>query len=373
MKNSKIFLVGSRDDELLTMIEKPYENEDILQVLLEKYPDLLAGDQITPENPRKWILVKREMGIPSQAEGSNTWSIDHLFIDQDAIPTFVECNLSSDTRIRREVVAQMLDYAANGTEYWSIDKIRQEASVTALEAELSLDDQVLELVEGESSEEIANFWGKVEINLRSGRIRLVFVADEIPKELRRLVEFLNLKMIDTEVLAIEVKQFLGTDGLKAIVPRVLGITEAVRQGKSTLLGTKKRTDKEEFLKSCDTTSRKFLKEMLSNIEKDYDYTIYWGEKGFSVRTPRFSKGKGLTTFLYGYPPNRFEIYLGYLNLDEQNDKKMRKQLKEFGIFKESGKHTIRALIQENHIKVLEETFSYIVNFIEELSEIKTNG
>ena len=52
---------------------------------------------------------------------------------------------------------------------------------------------------------------------------------------------------------------------------------------------------------------------------------------------------------------------------------MRKQLKEFGIFKESGKHTIRALIQENHIKVLEETFSYILKLIEELSEIKTNG
>jgi len=38
--------------------------------------------------------------------------LDHLLLDQDGIPTFVECKRASDTRIRREVVAQMLDYAA---------------------------------------------------------------------------------------------------------------------------------------------------------------------------------------------------------------------------------------------------------------------
>jgi hypothetical protein len=33
--------------------------------------------------------------------------------DQNAVPTLVEVKRSSDTRIRREVVGQMLDYAAN--------------------------------------------------------------------------------------------------------------------------------------------------------------------------------------------------------------------------------------------------------------------
>jgi hypothetical protein len=41
---------------------------------------------------------------------------------------------------------------------------------------------------------------------------MVFVSDEIPRELWRVVEFLNGQMNPAEVPAIEVKQYLGTDG-----------------------------------------------------------------------------------------------------------------------------------------------------------------
>jgi hypothetical protein len=39
---------------------------------------------------------------------------------------------------------------------------------------------------------------------------MVFVADEIPLELARMVEFLNAQMDPAEVLAVEVKQFTNT-------------------------------------------------------------------------------------------------------------------------------------------------------------------
>ena len=52
-------------------------------------------------------------------------------------------------------------------------------------------------------------------------MRLIFVADEIPSELRRIVEFLNAQMDPAEVLAVEIRQFAG-EGLKALVPRVFG-------------------------------------------------------------------------------------------------------------------------------------------------------
>ena len=54
-------------------------------------------------------------------DGVERWSVDHLLLDQDAIPTLVEVKRSSDSRIRREVVGQMLDYAANAVTYWNID------------------------------------------------------------------------------------------------------------------------------------------------------------------------------------------------------------------------------------------------------------
>jgi hypothetical protein len=55
---------------------------------------------------------------------------------------------------------------------------------------------------------IEGFWRTVETNLRTGRFRLLFVADQTTGELRRLVEFLNNeKLTDIEVLIVEVKRY----------------------------------------------------------------------------------------------------------------------------------------------------------------------
>lgn len=103
-----------------TLIEmKPacFAAEDDFQHLLADFPALLAGGQIDSIKPRKWLLVRREMAIASEQDGAGRWSVDHLFLDQDGIPTLVEVKRQTDTRIRREVVGQMLDYAANGVVY----------------------------------------------------------------------------------------------------------------------------------------------------------------------------------------------------------------------------------------------------------------
>lgn len=112
------------DGSLTAMSETPYAAEDVLQALLEDHPDLLAGGQITPGDPRRWALVAREQGVPDREAASSRWSIDHLFVDQEAVPTLVEVKRSTDTRIRREVVGQLLDYAANGVRYWPLSDLR---------------------------------------------------------------------------------------------------------------------------------------------------------------------------------------------------------------------------------------------------------
>jgi len=73
------------------------------------------------------------------------------------------------------------------------------------------------------------FWAKVKINLQAGRIRMLFVADHIPPELRKVVEFMNVQMRPTEVLAVELRQYQG-GGLRTLAPIVLGQTqEAIEQ------------------------------------------------------------------------------------------------------------------------------------------------
>ena len=86
-------------------------------------------------------------------------------------------------------------------------------------------------------------------NLAARRLRLLFVADEIPDPLERVVEFLNAQMPNIEVLAVEIKQFLG-GASQTLVPRVLGRTSA-----SPTTGTsasRRKLTRETFLETwCD--------------------------------------------------------------------------------------------------------------------------
>jgi hypothetical protein len=224
---SGIFLIQN-DGTLVEMTEASYDSESLLQELLAKYPSLLAGDQMESANPRRWLLIRREMPVPSEAGGSDRWSLDHLFLDQDAIPTLIEVKRSCDTRIRREVVGQMLDYAANAVLYWPVEEFRSHFNRECEAAGTDPDEALRKFLGEESNPD--EFWQRAKTNLQAGKIRTIFVADVIPNELRRIVEFLNGQMEFAEVLAVEVKQYLGGNGLRTLVPRVVGKTaEAERR------------------------------------------------------------------------------------------------------------------------------------------------
>lgn len=213
-----IFLLQENGD-VVDMREQPFQSEEFLQELIAKHPELLAGDQFGTLSPKRFLLISREMGLASEKEGSMRWAIDHLFVDQNAILTVVEVKRSSDTRIRREVVGQMLDYASNAVVYLPIEEIRSRFERTHAEPENSLMEFLDDTMDYES------FWDNVRTNLQANKIRLVFISDEIPNELRRIIEFLNGNMASVEVLGIEIKQFVNDDsGLKTLVPRVLGQT-----------------------------------------------------------------------------------------------------------------------------------------------------
>jgi hypothetical protein len=227
-----IFLVRG-DDDLVEMRETPYEAEDVLQALIAKFPSLLAGDQYAGSTRRRWLLVGREAALPDDEDAAGRWSVDHLFLDQDAVPTLVEVKRSSDTRIRREVVGQMLDYAANGVVYWPLEQLRE---LFARQCERDGLDPISVVGEVASNDaDVEEFWGRAGDNLRAGKVRMVFVSDEIPRELARVVEFLNGQMNPAEVIAIEIKQYLGDGGMKTLVPRVIGQTAEVeaRKGRRT--------------------------------------------------------------------------------------------------------------------------------------------
>lgn len=257
--------------------ETGFDAEAKLQLYLAQYPDLLAGDQIDEEEPRRWLLVRKEMEVPDAEDAAGRWYLDHLFLDQDGIPTLVEVKRSSDTRARREVVAQMLDYAANAVVYWPIETIR--AKVEALYEGDELEQRLTALLGVDGGRE--EYWQKVKTNLQAGRIRLLFVADRISPELRRIVEFLNGQMDPAEVLALEIHQYVG-EGQPTLVPRLVGQTAEAQRKKGAGTQATRQWDEPSFFAELEAHSGAAeAKAAQRTLEwaRARGLTIWWGKGG----------------------------------------------------------------------------------------------
>jgi hypothetical protein len=79
-----------RDEQLIPLEPTEFATEYDFQSLLEKFPKLLTWEQNDADMPRQWLLLKREKAVPAEDGGSGRWSVDHLFVDQDGVPTLVE-------------------------------------------------------------------------------------------------------------------------------------------------------------------------------------------------------------------------------------------------------------------------------------------
>jgi hypothetical protein len=146
--------------------------------------------------------------------------------------------------------------------YWPVEELRQqfESNCTARGDDPS--EAIAGLIGPER--DVDSFWDQVKTNLRAGKIRMLFVADQIPNELKRIVEFLNGQMKSAEVLALELRQFEG-QGLKTLVPMVYGQTQEAQHNKAT--GAPKRSW--DFASICGELERKSGPEAVRVAEKIY--------------------------------------------------------------------------------------------------------
>lgn len=218
--------------------------EKELQDILEKNTQLIPGDLINPESPRRWICLKRELPIEDPNSGENRWSLDFLFLDQSGVPTFIECKRFLDTRSRREVIGQMFDYAANGTHYFSRDKFLEYLTEEATKRGKSLEGLLLE-IDPDSGDSIDAYLDLIENNIKEGQLRLIFFMEESPYELRSIVEFLNSQLERTEVLIVEVKQYENKD-VRFVVPTIWGYTEKARRIKKNTTVTNSSSGRKKW-------------------------------------------------------------------------------------------------------------------------------
>jgi hypothetical protein len=295
--------------KLTELNEAHYMSEDLLQQLLADYPNLISGSQINSIRPRRWLLISREFRVPDDKDAGGRWSLDHLFIDQDGIPTLVEVKRSTDTRIRREVIGQVLDYAANAVTYWTIEEIihrfDEQCKSVGKDSLLTLQD----FLQGENESE--TFWELTKTNLKAGKIRMLIIADSIPKELQRIIEFLNEQMTPAEILGLEIKQFVGQDNVKTLVPRVIGQTTTADTTKGVNKGKDSNWTEETFL--TELSAQRGVREadvvrQLLNWLKPQMTRIWFGAGRRGSIVPVF-KHLGVEHFLFAlWTTGTVEIY-----------------------------------------------------------------
>jgi hypothetical protein len=300
-----------RGEKLNVLRPRRYESEDLLQGLLADYPEVLAGPTTLTDEHGALVLVRREMPVPSRDGAIGGFSLDHLFVDRDGVLVLVEVKRSSDTRIRREVVGQMLDYAANAVRYWPVEDLRGAHTETHAVLGRSLEDVWPGL-------DVEEFWSQVGANLAVGRVRLVFLADELPVELVRVIEFLNAQMSPAEVLGVELRRYVTDDEQETVlVPRVIGRTLTAIAAKERSSGGQLSTRQSllaDAQQRCGPDITRLIEFVLDDAEES-NLRLVWG-RGVSESVGVWGPVTGADTRLWmiqmGTPsagdPARLEVH-----------------------------------------------------------------
>ena len=119
------------------------------------------------------------------------------------------------------------------------------------------------------------FWRKVKTNLRASNVRLMVATDEIPDSLARVVEFLNEQMREVDVLAVEIKRYIG-GGRETFVARVTGRSAKLRSmGSSLTLG--------DIIDRFPVGAVRSAAQQIVDCARDAGATFEPGPRGFSIR------------------------------------------------------------------------------------------
>lgn len=299
--NGKIYKIKD-NNELVAIHEEKHHNENNFQELLFLYPDLIPGDQIDSESPRRWLRVGREID-----------NIDIFLLDQDGTPTIVEVKKSNNSEIHREVVGQMLDYGSKLV-------FSQSAETILPQIEANSPQSVQDFLDNEISEE--EFWENVDNNLKEEKMRLIVVSDEIPRNLQNIIEFLNNKIESTEVLALEIKQFTDdATGTKTLVPRLMGQTRIITPIEPELVET-------TFFENLDNVGVEFFQELI-NFANENNLNLKWTKKGFFLTVPlQNQEVKILQCYsqLYSYGQSIFSTHFNIINGVKDGDIIFKKSL-----------------------------------------------
>lgn len=290
MRKRKILLIDG--DKVIPLNETEFIEEGKLQDYLEKYPALIPLSDIV-EGAADLLCIGREVGAGSGA-------IDLLCIDKDSLLTIIETKLRKNRELRREVVGQIIEYAAYVSQ-WTADDVYRVASEYFSKSDMvpaeykgkTLDATMKQIVGEEFSDE--DFRARIGQNLRDGKIRLIIAVDELIEPLRATVTFLNSQS-NFDILLLQVTSFEESKTRKVLIPLLFGYAQPPPPPKRPL-------NEEIFLERCRAGGHERAVELYSKVKAlkesrraSGDF-ISWGGSSYSYRIPWKGYPAGETFFI----------------------------------------------------------------------------
>jgi len=147
-----------------------------LHVLLAETPSLIPVDDIR-DGFSPLVVAVREFGLPGSG---NT---DLLSFSAAGEITLVECKLAANAEIKREVIGQILEYAAH---LWQMTYDELDGRVQKIKRK-PLARLVEDAVSADWDEEA--FRNGVQQSLETGSFVLIIVVDRMNEELRRIIRY----------------------------------------------------------------------------------------------------------------------------------------------------------------------------------------
>lgn len=210
--------------------------ELILQRLIQFYPEILPWDQLEDSGSQRQKSQNEVCVVCQEASSANT---DILLIERtgggEGRFVIVETKLSDNGEIHREILGQVIEYAANLASTETRETLEQKANGywRGRPVEFGRDFELaLTKAFPEDRDEI---WSSAIVNLNKGRVRILIVADNLPADLRLAVTFFPPSVL---LSAIEVQPHVLTAGNNDLV--LTGVLSASASGADKAHAAKER-------------------------------------------------------------------------------------------------------------------------------------
>ena len=240
-----------------------YAAETELQELLAGSPEIVSMDEIRP-GAGPLVAAVREFNLPPVG------FIDILAFTARGDIAIIECKLEKNAQAKREVIGQILDYAAH---LWDMSYEELDQSIQNMTNQ-SLADFVHEQSNDPDWAE-EEFRANIRSALEQGNFILTIAVNEINDELNRIVRYVNSAVVPAfSFAALEMRRFQRSK-IEMLVPHVFGPTHSAAKPKPT--GRKwNEQSLFEALNQKDIVAESVARKIL-DWAKQHTTRVVWGE------------------------------------------------------------------------------------------------